>query len=80
MIVVTFLIPKNLRNGRGADRNTDKQDISHQEQLDGPQDVHGSSEGGPQVEADPHCSPKLRAQRTRYHVVGASSYIQTQQC
>lgn len=49
------------------------EDVSHQEKLDGPQDVHGSGIGGPQVEADPYCSSKLRAQRTGYHVVGASS-------
>lgn len=54
--------------------------VSHQEELDGPQDIHGTSERGPQVETDPHCSSKLRAQRTGYHVVGSSSYTQTQQC
>lgn len=51
---------------------------SYQEELYGPQDVHGSSECGPQVETDSHCSPKLWTQRTGYHVVGASSYTQTQ--
>ena len=55
-----------------------KEDVSHQEELNGPQDVHGSSEGCPQVETDPHCSPELRAQGAGYHVVGASSYTQTQ--
>lgn len=53
--------------------------VSHQEEFNSPQDVHGSSKGSPQIETDPHCSTKLRAQRTGYHVVGTSSYTETQQ-
>lgn len=47
--------------------------VSHQEEFNSPQDVHGSSIRGPQIETDSHCSPKLWAQGTGYHVVGASS-------
>lgn len=49
------------------------EDVSHQEELYSPQDVHGSSVRGPQVETDPNCTTKLWAQGAGDHVVGASS-------
>lgn len=54
-----------------------RENVAHQEELDGPQDVHGSGERGPQIETDPHCSPKLRPQGAGDHVVGASSCAYT---
>lgn len=43
---------------------------THQKDLDGSQDVHGPSEGGAQVEAQPHGAPKLWTQRAADHEVG----------
>lgn len=47
-------------------------DVTHQEELYGPQDVHGSSVCGPQVETDPNRTAEFWAQGARNHVVGAS--------
>lgn len=47
---------------------------THQEDLDGTEDVHGPGERGAQIEAQSHSTSKLRAQRPRDHVVGASSW------
>lgn len=49
-------------------------DETHQKDLDGSQDVHGSSEGGAQVETQAHRPPKLRTQRTTDHEVGSSRW------
>lgn len=48
-------------------------DVSHQEELYSPQDVHGSSVRGPQVETDPNRTAEFWAQGAGNHVVGASS-------
>jgi len=47
---------------------------THQKDLDGSQDVHGSREGGAQVEAQAHRPPELRTQRAADHEVGASRW------
>lgn len=47
---------------------------THQQDLDGSQDVHGSGEGGAQVEAKAHRPPKLWTQRATDHKVGASRW------
>lgn len=49
---------------------------SYQEDLDGSQDVHGSSEGGAQVKTDPHGSTELWTQRAADHEVGTSSWME----
>lgn len=47
---------------------------THQKDLDGSQDVHGSSEGGAQVETQAHRPPKLWTQRATDHEVGSSRW------
>lgn len=36
---------------------------TYEENFNGAEDIHGASEGGAQVEAEPHSSTELRAQR-----------------
>lgn len=48
--------------------------VTHQQDLYGTQDVHGASKGGAQVETEADGSTKLWSQRSRDHVVGASSW------
>lgn len=47
--------------------------VTHQQDLYGPQDVHGPGKRGPQIEADSHGPPKLWPQRPGDDVVGATS-------
>lgn len=50
-------------------------DWTHQKDLDGSQDVHGSSEGRAQVETDAHSTPELRPQRAADHEVRPSGWV-----
>ena len=43
--------------------------FADQTDLDSADDVHGASEGCPDVEEYSYCSPKLRTQRPRYHKI-----------
>ena len=43
--------------------------ITNQTDLDGADDVHGTSEGCPDVEEYSHRSTKLGTQRPRYHKI-----------
>ena len=46
--------------------------VTYQQNLYGAQYVHGSSEGGSQVETETHCSSELWTQRSGDHIVGAA--------
>lgn len=57
-----------------VDETLEKEVKTNQKDLDGSQDVHGSREGGAQVETQAHRPPKLWAQRATDHEVGASRW------
>ncbi len=48
--------------------------VTYQQNLYGAQYVHGSSEGGPKVETETHCSSKLWTQWSGDHVVWATGF------
>lgn len=49
---------------------------TYQQNLYGAQYVHGSGEGGPQVETESHCSSKLGTQRSGDHIVRATGFTE----
>lgn len=48
--------------------------ITHQQDLDGSQDVHGSGKSGAQVETEAHRPPELWTQRATDHEVRAPGW------
>lgn len=50
----------------------EKEGKTNQKDLNSTQDVHGSCEGGAQVETQAHCAPKLWTQGATDHEVGSS--------
>ena len=50
-------------------------DRTYQKDLDGSQDVHGSSKGSAQVETQAHGAPELWPQRAADHEVGPPGWM-----